>query len=84
MALRTFSAMDSNDARFNYVLRLGDNYWRDLAYLEDIPIGRYTASAALVDGDARQPLSPQKTAARHRGCGASKAQVSSKRPNLGS
>ena len=25
MALRTFSAMDSNDARFNYVLRLGDN-----------------------------------------------------------
>lgn len=38
------------------VLRLGDNYWRDRAYLEDIPIGRYTASAAITDGDARQAL----------------------------
>jgi len=38
------------------VLRPGDNYWRQLAYLEDIPIGRYAVTAALVDGDARQPL----------------------------
>ena len=38
------------------VLRSGDNYWRQLAYLEDIPIGRYAVTAALVDGDARQPL----------------------------
>ena len=38
------------------VLRLGDNYWRQLAYLEDIPIGRYTASAVLLDGEHRQPL----------------------------
>ena len=38
------------------VLRLGDNYWRELAYLEDIPIGRYTASAVLLDGEHRQPL----------------------------
>lgn len=38
------------------VLRPGDNYWRQPAYLEDIPIGRYAVSAALVDGDARRPL----------------------------
>lgn len=38
------------------VLRPGDNYWRQLAYLEDIPIGRYVATAALVDGDVRRPL----------------------------
>lgn len=38
------------------VLRLGDNYWRQLAYLEDIPIGRYAVTAALLDGDTRQPL----------------------------
>ncbi|MGO1719223.1 MAG: carboxypeptidase-like regulatory domain-containing protein [Luteimonas sp.] len=38
------------------VLRSGDNYWRQLAYLEDIPIGRYAVTAALMDGDTRQPL----------------------------
>lgn len=38
------------------VLRSGDNYWRQLAYLEDIPIGRYAVTAALVDGDARRLL----------------------------
>lgn len=38
------------------VLRPSDNYWRQLAYLEDIPIGRYTVTAALLDGDTRQPL----------------------------
>lgn len=38
------------------VLRPGDNYWRQLAYLEDIPIGRYAVTAALLDGDTRQPL----------------------------
>lgn len=38
------------------VLRPGDNYWRQLEYLEDIPIGRYAATAALVEGDGRRPL----------------------------
>ena len=38
------------------VLRSGDNYWRQLAYLEDIPIGRYAVTAALLDGETRQPL----------------------------
>lgn len=47
--------IDGSEGR-TLVLRLGDNYWRDLAYLEDIPIGRYTASAVLVDGGAPRAL----------------------------
>lgn len=47
--------IDGSEGR-TLVLRLGDDYWRELAYLEDIPIGRYTASAVLLDGGARQPL----------------------------
>lgn len=38
------------------VLRPGDNYWRQLEYLEDIPIGRYAVTAVFMDGDARRPL----------------------------
>ncbi|MFZ7095981.1 carboxypeptidase-like regulatory domain-containing protein [Luteimonas dalianensis] len=47
--------IDGSEGR-TLVLRPGDNYWRQLAYLEDIPIGRYTASAVLMDGESRQPL----------------------------
>lgn len=47
--------IDGSEGR-TLVLRLGDNYWRQLAYLEDIPIGRYVASAVLLDGENRQPL----------------------------
>lgn len=47
--------IDGSEGR-TLVLRSGDNYWVQLAYLEDIPIGRYMISAVLEDEGGRRPL----------------------------